>query len=259
MKALSKDPRRRHQSMEELVRELQRSYGSVRYRRSLQTPREDKEITRPGPIPLQQKAKRPANPIATGSTPPGTIALRPPGGFSWGKQDADADPAGRAARRARQPILLTKRKERRKTLPLALGQTPTRIAERRHVDAGGPRSGPCRRRSPRRSRRRAGAGDRAKRGQHDLARQRLVGRADRRGRRRRAHHAHQRSLTLRASETGRRPSARDALLVGDAAGRRRHLAALLGVVAVGIRVASDGGRHPATGGDHQRRCRPRPD
>jgi hypothetical protein len=114
--------------MEELVRELQRSYGAVRYRRSLQTPREDKEITRPGPIPLQQKTKRPANPIATGSTPPGTIALRPPGGFNWGTKT----PIPPSAQPAPQPILLTKRKERRKTLPLnALGQTP-------HPDRGGP-------------------------------------------------------------------------------------------------------------------------
>ena len=36
MKALSKDPLRRQQSMEELHEELQRCYGSVRYRRSLE-------------------------------------------------------------------------------------------------------------------------------------------------------------------------------------------------------------------------------
>ena len=35
MKALAKDPRQRQQSMEELYEELQRCYGSVRYRRSL--------------------------------------------------------------------------------------------------------------------------------------------------------------------------------------------------------------------------------
>jgi serine/threonine-protein kinase len=143
MRALSKDPRRRHQSMEELVRELQRSYGSVRYRRSLQTPREDKEITRPGPIPLQQKAKRPANPIATGSTPPGTIALRPPGGFSWGNNKTQTPiPPGLHPPGA-QPILLTKRKERRKTLPLALGQTPHQDRPSgEHGDAGGSKMGP---------------------------------------------------------------------------------------------------------------------
>ena len=120
MKALSKDPRRRQQSMEELVRELQRSYGSVRYRRSLQAPPQDKEITRPGPIPLQQKAKRPVNPSATGSTPPGTIALRPAGGNAWAKPT----PVPITGHPGAQPILLTKRKERRKTLPLALGKTP---------------------------------------------------------------------------------------------------------------------------------------
>ena len=117
MKALSKDPRRRQQSMEELYRELQQCYGSVRYRRSVQPPRDDMEITRPGPIPLQ-KVKRPGgDPQATGTTPPGTIALRPsrpPAGPAWGNQPSH------------QPILLTKRKEpRRKTLPLDLGgRTP---------------------------------------------------------------------------------------------------------------------------------------
>jgi len=119
MKALSKDPRRRHQSMEELVRELQGCYGAVRYRRAQQPPATDKEITRPGPIPLQQKAKRPANPIATGTTPPGTIALRPPARPSWGNKT----PIPPGLQPGAQPILLTKRKERRKTLPLALGQS----------------------------------------------------------------------------------------------------------------------------------------
>ena len=96
MRALSKDPRRRQQSMEELVRELQHCYGSVRYRRSLQAPPQDKEITRPGPIPLQ-KVKR-ADALPTGTTPPGTIALRP--------NRTPAPPPGG------QPILLTKRKDR---------------------------------------------------------------------------------------------------------------------------------------------------
>jgi serine/threonine-protein kinase len=39
MKALSKDPRHRHQSMEELHAELQQCYGSVRYRRWRRHPR----------------------------------------------------------------------------------------------------------------------------------------------------------------------------------------------------------------------------
>jgi serine/threonine-protein kinase len=97
MKALSKDPRARHQTMEELYEELQRCYGSVRYRRSLQS-------AASGPIPLQ-KVKRPGSgpfsePIAR-VTPPGTMQARAEGTASGGA-----------------PILLTRRKERRKTLPM---------------------------------------------------------------------------------------------------------------------------------------------
>jgi serine/threonine protein kinase len=131
MRALSKDPRRRQQSMEELARELQSCYGSVRYRRSLQGPPQDKEITRPGPIPLQ-KVKR-ADPIPTGTTPPGTIALRP----NRGQAPAQAQ--------GNQPILLTKRKDRskdsdatnsdgsqrRKTLPMGTRDTPVPAAAAR--------------------------------------------------------------------------------------------------------------------------------
>jgi serine/threonine protein kinase len=97
MKALSKDPRQRQQSMEELFEELQHCYGSVRYRRSLE---------RSAPIPLQ-KMKRPgsgpfSDPIPR-VTPPGAMDVRtekPQSGASSG------------------PILLTRRKERLKTLPL---------------------------------------------------------------------------------------------------------------------------------------------
>jgi len=95
MKALSKDPRARHQTMEELYEELQRCYGSVRYRRSL-------ENATAFPIPLQ-KVKRPgtgpfSEPIAR-VTPPGSMEVR-----------NEATAGG--------PILLTRRKERRKTLPM---------------------------------------------------------------------------------------------------------------------------------------------
>src|SRR3954463_10686589 len=55
MKALSKDPRQRQQSMEELFEELQRCYGSVRYRRSL-----DVRSAPESPIPLQ-RVKRPGS------------------------------------------------------------------------------------------------------------------------------------------------------------------------------------------------------
>jgi len=107
MKALSKDPRHRHQSMEELYNELQQCYGSVRYRRSLDTPPDLRRERQAGPIPLQ-KVKRPgADPFgAATDTPPGTPALR------------ETTPPGTVGG---QPILLTKKKERRKTLPMDIG------------------------------------------------------------------------------------------------------------------------------------------
>jgi len=104
MRALAKDPRQRQQSMEELYDELQRCYGSVRYRRSL-----DVRSAAEGPIPLQ-RVKRPGSgpfsePIAR-VTPP---EFRTEGiGLGNG------------------PILLTRRKERRKTLPMDL---PTGVAD----------------------------------------------------------------------------------------------------------------------------------
>jgi serine/threonine protein kinase len=120
MKALSKDPRRRHQSMDELYHELQTCYGSVRYRRLRELPAQlDKEITRPGPIPLQKVKKLIPDPAAVGSTPPGTIPLR---------QTTPASAAAPTTRPApppavpqawpSPPILLTKRKDRKKTLPM---------------------------------------------------------------------------------------------------------------------------------------------
>jgi eukaryotic-like serine/threonine-protein kinase len=97
MKALAKDPRQRQQSMEELFDELQRCYGSVRYRRSL-------EVRAPVsmPIPLQ-RVKRPGSgpfsePIARVTPPEFPVEGMTPA--------------------ATGPILLTRRKERRKTLPM---------------------------------------------------------------------------------------------------------------------------------------------
>jgi serine/threonine protein kinase len=99
MRALAKDPRQRQQSMEELYEELQRCYGSVRYRRSLES-----AAAVATPIPLQ-RVKRPGSgpfsePIAR-VTPPGSIEVRVEGRTTGGA-----------------PILLTRRKERRKTLPM---------------------------------------------------------------------------------------------------------------------------------------------
>ncbi|HXJ19091.1 MAG TPA: serine/threonine-protein kinase [Polyangia bacterium] len=92
MKALAKDPLKRHQSMEELREELQQCYGSVRYRRSL-----EQRMAQPAPRRSE----------ASGAivTPTSTPSLRLEG----------TSPGIQAA-----PILLTKKKERRKTLPMEL-------------------------------------------------------------------------------------------------------------------------------------------
>jgi len=109
MKALSKDPRHRHQTMEELYADLQQCYGTVRYRRSIDTPpdlRRERQSAPEGPIPLQ-KVKRPgADPFgAAGATPPAVLRNDTPPGTPGGNQ----------------PILLTRRKERKKTLPMDIG------------------------------------------------------------------------------------------------------------------------------------------
>src|SRR4029077_15370525 len=104
MKALAKDPRQRQQSMEELYEELQRCYGSVRYRRSPEVRAAAAAATSAdGPIPLQ-RVKRPGSgpfsePIARVTPPEFRTASI---GIGNG------------------PILLTRRKERRKTLPMEL-------------------------------------------------------------------------------------------------------------------------------------------
>ena len=117
MKALAKDPRQRHQSMEELFEELQRCYGSVRYRRSL-------EVRSPvSPIPLQ-RVKRPGS--GPFSEP---IARVTPPEFRTDSIIADQTAGG-------APILLTRRKERRKTLPmeLPLSERATPPAEQAAVE-----------------------------------------------------------------------------------------------------------------------------
>ncbi|HVZ70966.1 MAG TPA: serine/threonine-protein kinase [Polyangia bacterium] len=98
MKALAKDPRQRHQSMEELFRDLQQCYGSVRYRRQL-------ELRTPAPIPLDKR-----KPSADLSDEPPPIA--------------GAVPAATASNGTAGPILLTKRKERKRTLPMDIGIKP---------------------------------------------------------------------------------------------------------------------------------------
>ncbi|HVV53289.1 MAG TPA: serine/threonine-protein kinase [Polyangia bacterium] len=96
MKALAKDPLKRHQSMEELYEELQRCYGSVRYRRSI-----EQRVAEPVPQP-----RGTAQVSGTIHTPPGTPQLR-----------HDGTSPGAAA----GPILLTRRKERKRTtLPMEM-------------------------------------------------------------------------------------------------------------------------------------------
>jgi serine/threonine-protein kinase len=99
-KALEKDPARRYQSMEELGADLQRCYGSIRFRRT--------RHTLPGgvaieslrkPIPLT-KVKRPGAPAET--TPQPALPATTPG-----------------------PVLLTRRKSgRHKTLPFGTELEP---------------------------------------------------------------------------------------------------------------------------------------
>ena len=122
MRALAKDPRQRQQSMEELYEELQRCYGSVRYRRSLEA-----AAAAPTPIPLQ-RVKRPGSgpfsePIAR-VTPPGSM------------ERIEGRTTGGA------PILLTRRKERRKTLPMepvaTTGPEPPKPIPTPQPAAGGP-------------------------------------------------------------------------------------------------------------------------
>jgi len=110
MKALSKDPLRRHQTMEELFNDLQQCYGQVRYRRQL-------ELRTP-PIQLQ-KVKRPSGSRPTEGEPASPPAPRheTPSAGAATTGGPKAAPAGPAP----APILLTKRKERRRTLPMDIG------------------------------------------------------------------------------------------------------------------------------------------
>lgn len=111
MKALAKDPRLRHQSMEELFYELQQCYGSVRYRRSLEAaePRDPFEVPS-GPIPQPRMRSRGGDGVFGAAPPPLTT---PPPGTPQLRTDPASPPVG-------QPILLTRRKDRKRTLPMDL-------------------------------------------------------------------------------------------------------------------------------------------
>jgi hypothetical protein len=99
--------------MEELFTDLQKCYGSVRYRRQL-------EMRPPEPIQLQ-KVKRPS-----GSRPvEGSVdaLFTPPGGATIPQETLGAAPAAPAPTAGPAPILLTKKKERKRTLPMEIGVT----------------------------------------------------------------------------------------------------------------------------------------
>jgi serine/threonine protein kinase len=104
MKALSKDPLKRHQTMEELFNDLQHCYGSVRYRRQL-------EMRPPEPIPFDNVKRSTDQRFVEEDEPP------PMGRVSGTTPVVAADGGVPAA----APILLTKKKERKRTLPLGIG------------------------------------------------------------------------------------------------------------------------------------------
>jgi serine/threonine protein kinase len=113
MKSLSKDPRQRHQTMEELFKDLQQCYGSVRYRRQL-------ELRSPPPIPLQKVTR----PSTTWPTADEDEAPPPPRGAATAPVDDPSRPGSvptMPAVGSPGPILLTKRKERKRTLPMDIG------------------------------------------------------------------------------------------------------------------------------------------
>jgi hypothetical protein len=89
--------------MEELHEELQRCYGSVRYRRSI-----ERSVVEAPPVPQRRNSAQVSGTI---HTPTGTPQLRNDG--------ASPGAAGSA------PILLTRKKERRRTtLPMELAGGP---------------------------------------------------------------------------------------------------------------------------------------
>jgi serine/threonine protein kinase len=116
MKSLSKDPRQRHQTMEELFKDLQQCYGSVRYRRQL-------ELRSPPPPIQLQRVIRPSTTWPQDGEP--SEAPPEPGRAAPGADDP-ARPGSvpsMPAAGSPGPILLTKRKERKRTLPMDIGIT----------------------------------------------------------------------------------------------------------------------------------------
>jgi serine/threonine protein kinase len=113
MKALAKDPERRYQSMEELVEELQSCYGAVRYRRSFERERGREPVSSSDGLGIEgvRASGSYRQTIAAVATPTGTAQAR-----AVSPADGHQPPVGTNT----GPILLTRRKERRKTLPMEL-------------------------------------------------------------------------------------------------------------------------------------------
>lgn len=134
LKALSKDPDLRQQTMEEFHRDLQRCYGQVRFRRivSVPLPQTPPATMRP-PIPLTRKkaSQRPTPALGTSAAGRAPILLtkkKPP--------RPDRRPQGDAAAWERTPTPTTAPrtpigKPKRKTLPLGIAESspPTPLAK----------------------------------------------------------------------------------------------------------------------------------
>lgn len=135
LKALSKDPDLRQQTMEEFHRDLQRCYGQVRFRRivSVPLPQTVQSAPRP-PIPLTRK-KAPQPPVpapgssaATGRPPILLTKKKPPRPDRGSQADPAAwekTPAPAAPMSAVAPAPMELAKPKRKTLPLGTAETPT--------------------------------------------------------------------------------------------------------------------------------------
>ena len=123
LKALSKNPEARQQTMEEFHRDLQKCYGQLRFRRTLKTP----TVNTPPVtvIPLTKKKQPSPGAIPTGlapgnsasieiergvlrPTPPGAVTRTPPATPAATSSNQVTPVAGNAAPSG--PILLTKRK-----------------------------------------------------------------------------------------------------------------------------------------------------
>jgi serine/threonine protein kinase len=133
LKALSKDPNQRQQSMEEFHRDLQKCYGTLRFRRILRTPTVSNNTETPQitAIPLtKKKSKLAPGAIPTGLSSSELVSVEIDPGVSRIRANTPRLPGLPIGTRA--PILLTKKKPRRvdgaELDPAALELTPPPLA-----------------------------------------------------------------------------------------------------------------------------------